>query len=173
MITRRNFVKGMVVIGLSGCAGNAFALAKQDRVLNLYNPHTDERLAVQYVSNGAYDQDAIDQINRLLRCHYSNEIKPIDIRAVDLLCDIKDRIGKDEEIHIISGYRSPAYNEYLRSIGRGVVHNSLHLQGLAIDFCIPRISSSKLSSLAKSFHTGGVGKYPDFVHIDTGRIRYW
>jgi uncharacterized protein YcbK (DUF882 family) len=173
MITRRNFVKAMVLIGLSGYAGNVFALAKQDRVLNLYNIHTDERLAVKYFSNGAYDRDAINQINHLLRCHYSNEVKPIDIQAVDLLCDIKDRIGKDEEIHIISGYRSPAYNEYLRSIGRGVVHNSLHLQGRAIDFCIPNISNGKLSSLAKSFHTGGVGKYPAFIHIDTGRVRYW
>ena len=120
-----------------------------------------------------YDRDAIGRINNLLRCHYSNEIKPMDIRVLDLLCDIKDITGRNKEVYIISGYRSPAYNEYLRRTGRGVVKDSLHLQARAIDFRIPNVNNNKLAVLAKSFYTGGVGKYPDFVHIDTGRVRYW
>jgi uncharacterized protein YcbK (DUF882 family) len=144
-----------------------------ERSLNLYNIHTNERLHVKYYESGIYDKNALHEINYLLRCHYSNEIIPIDTSLLDLLCDIKDIFGKDKEVHIISGYRSFAYNEYLRSLGRKVVQNSLHLYGLAIDFSITGISTSKLSSIAKSFSAGGVGKYPEFVHIDVGRIRYW
>ncbi len=173
MITRRFFLKTLTLIALSDYTKNAFGLVKQERALDLYNIHTGERLDIRYCSSGAYDQDALTRINYLLRCHYANEVKPIDVRVIDLLCDIKDDIGKDKEVLIISGYRSHKYNEYLRKTGRGVVQNSLHLEGRAIDFHIPRMDNNKLAILARSFYAGGVGKYPDFVHIDTGRVRYW
>jgi len=65
------------------------------------------------------------------------------------------------------------YNEYLINHGKNVSRNSLHLRGIAIDFAIEGMGNNKLSGLAKSFMTGGVGKYPEFVHIDVGRVRYW
>ncbi len=173
MVTRRNFIKVLALVALFGYTGDLIAFEEKERVLDLYNIHTGERLNVQYYSSGLYDQKAIDEINRLLRCHYSNEIKPVDIEVIDLLCGVKNSVGSGEEVHIISGYRSPAYNEYLRSCGRGVVKDSLHLQGRAIDFCIPNVSNNRLSALAKSFFAGGVGTYPGFVHIDNGRMRYW
>ncbi len=173
MTTRRFFLKTLALVALSGYTKNVFGLDKRDRALNLYNIHTGERLDIRYCSSGTYDQDALTKINYLLRCHYTNEVKPIDVRVIDLLCDIKDDIGKDKEVLVISGYRSHKYNEYLRETGRGVVQNSLHLEGRAIDFHIPRMDNNKLAMLAKTFYAGGVGKYPDFVHIDTGRVRYW
>ncbi len=174
MISRRAFVKTMALMTMSAWAGgNVFALGKEERVLNIRNIHTNEKLDVKYFSSGTYDPEALNEINRLMRCHYNNEIKPIDVRVLDLLCDIKDAIGAGREVLIISGYRSPAYNEYLRRNGRGVVCNSLHLDGRAIDFRIPNFDMRRLAVLAKSYHSGGVGKYPDFVHIDDGRVRYW
>jgi uncharacterized protein YcbK (DUF882 family) len=173
MISRRIFLKTLALATVFGYAGNGYALEKKERALNLYNIHTGERLDVKYCSSGNYDVGALNEINRLMRCHYTNEIKPIDVRVLDLLCDIKDDIGQDKNVLIISGYRSHAYNEYLRRNGRSVVCNSLHLQGRAIDFRIPKVDMRKLTLLAKSYHTGGVGKYPDFVHIDDGRVRYW
>ncbi len=173
MVTRRNFIKALALVALFGYTGNVVALEEKERVLDLYNIHTGERLDIKYYSSGLYEQEAIDEINRLLRCHYSNEIKPIDIEVIDLLCAVKDSVGDGGEVHIISGYRSPAYNEYLRNCGKGVAKDSLHIQGRAIDFCIPNIGNHRLSALAKSFSAGGVGTYPGFVHIDNGRIRYW
>jgi uncharacterized protein YcbK (DUF882 family) len=173
MISRRNLLKALFSIAALYPLRNAFAFTKADRYLHLYNIHTTERLATKYYASGTYDYDAINKINYLMRCHYTNQIMPIDVKVLDLLCDIKDTVGKDREVHVISGYRSHAYNEYLRSIGREVVKNSLHLYGLAIDFLIPGISSDELSNIAKSFSSGGVGKYPEFVHIDVGRVRYW
>ncbi len=163
----------MALVTLTSYARNVFGCDKKERALNLYNIHTGERLDVKYYSSGIYDHDAMSEINNIFRCHYSNEIKPMDVRVVDLLCDIKDILGKNKEVLIISGYRSRAYNEYLRRNGRGVASNSMHLQARAIDFRIPNVDNHKLAILAKSFYTGGVGIYPDFVHIDDGRVRYW
>ena len=173
MMTRRIFLQSVALVALSGYSRIVFGRDKKERTLSLYNVHTGERLDVTYYSSGIYDHDAMSEINNIFRCHYSNELKPMDVRVVDLLCDIKDTFGGQKEVHIISGYRSHAYNEYLRRAGNGVVSNSLHLQGRAIDFRIPRVDSQKLATLARSFHAGGVGRYPDFVHIDDGRVRYW
>lgn len=173
MISRRNFLKTAFALTAAYPFRKVFAFSKEERFLNLYNVHTGERLNMTYYQSDTYDHGAIDKINYLLRCHYTNDIIPVDIKLLDLLCDIKDIFGKDREVHIISGYRSFVYNEYLRSLGRKVVQNSLHLYGLAIDFSIPCVSSCELSNVAKSFAVGGVGKYPEFVHIDLGRVRYW
>lgn len=153
--------------------GKVFGSVKADRHLSLYNIHTDESLDISYFSAGSYDFEALDKINYLLRCHYNNTVKPIDIGVLDLLCDVKNRIGADKEIQIISGYRSPEYNDYLRGIGRNVAKNSYHMKGVAIDFSIHGFSMGSLSQAAKSFLAGGVGKYAEFVHIDTGPVRYW
>ncbi len=173
MISRRNFLKAMVATAIIYPFKNVSASQKSERILNMYNIHTDESLNIKYYSSGIYDREAIDKINYFLRCHYTNEVKAMDIGVLDMLCDIKDIVGKDREVQIISGYRSLAYNEFLRSHGSKVSKNSLHLSGLAIDFSIEGVNNDELSRIARSFATGGVGKYPEFVHIDVGRIRYW
>jgi uncharacterized protein YcbK (DUF882 family) len=173
MFTRRNFLKFLTLVTIVGYTGKVFGLDKKERVLNLNNVHTGERLNIKYYSSGIYDRDAMHEINHLMRCHFTNEVKPIDVKVLDLLCNIKDATGTNKEVLIISGYRSRQYNEYLRRIGRGVACNSLHLQGRAIDFRIPRVNNHVLTNFAKAFHTGGVCTYPDFVHIDDGSVRYW
>ncbi|MBE0425070.1 MAG: YcbK family protein [Nitrospirae bacterium] len=178
MISRRKFLKIFALIAayLPLQIKYTFAITKNnktERILNLYNIHTDEKLNIKYYHSGIYDHDAIDKINYILRCHYTDEIKPINLKVIDLLCDIKDRVGKEKEVYIISGYRSSLYNDYLKNTGRNVAKNSLHLYGLAIDFSIPGIYNNKLFQIAKSFRAGGVGKYTEFIHIDIGSVRYW
>ncbi|HBR22392.1 MAG TPA: hypothetical protein DD713_07510 [Nitrospiraceae bacterium] len=173
MISRRNFLKtlaaGMTVLPFS----KAFASQKTERIFNAYNIHTGESLNIKYFASGIYDTNALNDIHHLLRCHHTNQVKPVDIELLNLFSDIRNILGKDKLIHVISGYRSSAYNEHLRSLGRKVAKNSLHLQGLAIDLSIPGVDNYELYRIAKSFGLGGVGHYPEFVHIDTGRIRYW
>jgi uncharacterized protein YcbK (DUF882 family) len=173
MITRRNFIKALLAGAVLFPNTNVFASKKPERVLTMYNIHTGESLVEQYFSGGQYDQDALKRIHYFLRCHYTNEVREIDVNLLDLLCDIKETVGKNKEIQIISGYRSVIYNAFLVNQGRHVSRNSLHLQGLAIDFSIDGITNQKLANIARSFSSGGVGKYPEFVHIDVGRVRYW
>jgi uncharacterized protein YcbK (DUF882 family) len=141
--------------------------------LNMYNIHTGERLCTTYCSGGCYDENEIDRINHFLRCHYTNRVKSVSLKVIDLLCRIKDRMGCGKEISIISGYRSPEYNEYLRRLGHHVAAGSLHTAGLAVDFAMADIKTGELARTAKLFSAGGVGTYSDFVHIDVGRVRYW
>ena len=173
MITRRNFLQVIAAAAVFYPFRKVLASDNAERRLNLYNIHTDESLDITYFSGGRYDFEALGKINHLLRCHYNNQVKTIDIGVLDLLCEVKNRLGTDKEIQIISGYRSPGYNDYLRSLGRHVAKNSLHMKGLAIDFSIKGFDMSSLSKTAKSFFAGGVGLYPEFVHIDTGPVRYW
>jgi uncharacterized protein YcbK (DUF882 family) len=173
VISRRIFLKTLLTGITLFPFKNVLASQKSERILNMYNIHTGEKINIKYCTSGLYNHDAISKINYFMRCHFTNEIKEIDIKVLDLLCDIKDIAGKDREVQVISGYRSPAYNQFLISQGRNVSKNSLHLKGLAIDFTINGVSNNKLSHIAKSFSAGGVGKYPEFVHIDVGRLRYW
>lgn len=173
MMSRRSFLKTVLSASTVLPFKKAFAGQKAERSLKLYNIHTEENIDVTYYASWEYIPDAVEKINHLLRCHYTDKVKEIDIRLLNLLSDIREVVGRDKELTIISGYRSPEYNEYLMKVGRRVVKDSLHTQGLAIDFSIDGISAGRLSEIAKSFALGGVGKYPEFVHIDTGRIRYW
>jgi len=173
MISRRFFLKALVTAAVYYPLKGVCAYQAPERKLNMYNIHTGERLSTVYSSSGGYDPNAIDQINYFLRCHYTNEVVPIDTKVIDLLCDVKDTFGVNKEITIISGYRSSLYNKLLRSLGRNVSKKSMHLKGCAIDFTIEGIDNVKLARIAKSFKAGGVGRYPEFVHIDVGKIRYW
>jgi len=164
------------------CQGeNAFALLRpEDRLplgrLALRNVHTGERLAITYRDqNGRYNRSALDAVNRLLRCHYTNMIHPIDVRTLEHLNLAVRRAGTTNEIHVISGYRSPQYNAMLRQQSHGVAKHSLHMEGRAVDFRIPGLSLSTLHRAAVSLAYGGVGYYPgsDFVHLDSGAFRTW
>jgi uncharacterized protein YcbK (DUF882 family) len=173
MISRRIFLKALLTAAVYYPIKGVYAYQRPDRILNMYNIHTEEEIRTVYYSSGTYHKDALDQINYFLRCHYTDEVIPIDIKVIDLLCDVKDMVGENKEITIISGYRSSIYNRLLRSLGRHVSKKSMHLKGRAIDFTIEGIDNRKLARVAKSFKAGGVGKYPEFVHIDVGKIRYW
>jgi len=144
--------------------------------LRLYNLHTEERLEIVYRNCcGEYDRKALDALNWLLRCPYTQKTVNMDVRVIEYLNQVDKNLGGNHEIHIVSGYRSPQYNELLFREGRGVAKNSLHMQGRAIDIRIPRLGLDRLRQTALSLRYGGVGYYPlsDFVHLDSGRFRFW
>lgn len=144
--------------------------------LSLFNTHTGERLRVAYRTGaGGYDSAALRELDHLLRCHYTDEIHPIDPRTLDYLTLLDQQLGGGHDIHIISAYRSPTYNARLRSQGRGVARHSLHLEGRALDVRIPGVELDRLKETALLLGRGGVGYYPrpDFIHIDSGPFRRW
>lgn len=173
MITRRDFIKGIAAGIILYPFRNVEAALSRPRTLNMYNSHTGEALKTEYFKDGEYNVDALNDIYKFMRCHNTNEVHEINTEVLDLLSNIQRKIGLNRQAQIISGYRSAEYNEYLRSKSKKVADNSLHLQGLAVDFIIPGIGTKKLAALAKSYEVGGVGCYRKFVHIDSGRIRYW
>jgi len=162
-----------------GVAASTLDAARQpDRVLSFFNIHTSERLTTAYCCGGTYQPEALQRINVLLRDFRANEVKPIDTGLLDLLHRLHGTLGVDEPFHVISGYRSPLTNMMLRARGgvdSGVAAGSLHMVGKAIDIRVPGVALEQLRASARSLELGGVGFYPgsNFVHVDTGRVRFW
>lgn len=148
------------------------------RTLSFFNTHTGERLTTTYCCDGTYEPEALKQLNHILRDFRVNEVKAIDPKLFDLLHELRGTLETDSPFHIISGYRSPHTNAMLRSKGgadTGVASKSLHMVGKAIDIRLPGVRLDHLRAAARSLKLGGVGFYPgpNFVHVDTGRVRFW
>jgi uncharacterized protein YcbK (DUF882 family) len=163
----------------AGPAAAATARVKAPiRTLSFFHTHTGERLKTTYCCDGRYDPDALNAINVLLRDFRVNKVKAIDPRLLDLLNELSGTLETDQPFHIISGYRAPETNQMLRSRGgahTGVASQSLHMVGKAIDIRLPGVKLDNLRGAARSLKLGGVGYYPssNFVHVDTGRVRFW
>jgi uncharacterized protein YcbK (DUF882 family) len=154
------------------------AAVRRDRILSFFHTHTGERLKLAYCCDGQYQPEALSQLNHLLRDFRVNEEKAIDPQLFDLLHELRGTLETDQPYHIISGYRSPQTNAMLRERGgnhTGVAGGSLHMVGKAIDIRLPGVKLDHLRNAAASLKRGGVGFYPssNFVHVDTGRVRYW
>ena len=183
MPDRRSFLKTGVLAFLAAPVLAEAATTKTpaalsnltERSLSFYNLHTTESLKTVYWHRGDYVPSALDEINRVLRDHRTDETHEIDPRLLDLLCDLRLRLDTRETFQIISGYRSPATNAMLHANSDGVATRSLHMDGKAIDVRIPGRALSLLRKTALSIKAGGVGYYPssNFVHVDVGRVRSW
>lgn len=145
------------------------------RKAKLLNLHTGESTSVVYKENGTIIHDALSEVNNVLRDFRNGEVMQMDVALLDMLDELSRRLEVNIPYNVISAYRSPATNAMLAARSDGVARGSLHMQGKAIDIRVPGIALSHVRNAAKDLQKGGVGFYPgsDFVHLDTGRIRYW
>jgi hypothetical protein len=91
-----------------------------------------------------------------------------NMRPTLLVADqIAERLGEKVDT-IISAYRSPAYNARCP----GAASGSQHMSNKALDLQFPNSSPAKVAKIAHKLRDegrfkGGIGLYPDFVHVDT------
>ncbi|SOZ15222.1 conserved hypothetical protein, DUF882, COG3108; putative exported protein [Cupriavidus taiwanensis] len=157
-------------------ANQALAGLPDARTLAFDHTHTGERVSLVYAVGERFVPEALTTLNGFLRDHYSGKVGTIDPQLFDLLFQVRRELGTDKPFQVISGYRSPATNSRLRnSRGGGVAKHSLHMDGKAIDIRLAGVSLADVRDAAKSLQRGGVGYYESdqFVHLDTGRVRYW
>lgn len=177
MTLRRTLLKSALLLATPSLPLSAVAAASlpPERRLRLYNTHTGEKLNSTFWVQGEFDPQALQDINRVLRDHRSNKIAPIDPQLLVLLSALNTRLDNSQELHVISGYRAPESNALLRSRSGGVARHSLHMDGKAIDIRLPGRPLKQLHQAAVELKGGGVGYYAQsqFVHLDTGRVRYW
>ena len=149
--------------------------AEDVRHLSFYHTHTSEKLSVTYYASGQYDTTALAELNHFLRDFRTGDATEMDPGVFDILFDIQQSSGSTGVFEVISGYRSPATNEMLRSKSGGVARNSQHVLGKAIDVRLTDLDTASLRDVALDLERGGVGYYneSDFVHVDTGRVRQW
>jgi uncharacterized protein YcbK (DUF882 family) len=143
--------------------------------IKLYHAHTGETFSGTYRVGDKYLPDVFKRMNYFLRDFRTHEVFPMDPHVIDLVSIIQRRIGTNQPLEILSGYRSPKTNAMLREASTGVAKNSLHMYGQAIDIREDNYSTKRIRSIACGLKAGGVGYYPksDFVHVDTGKIRTW
>lgn len=151
----------------------------ETRTISLYQIHTKESLTITYMKNGKYIPSAMKKINYILRDWRRNEVIAISPRTIDLLWEMHADLGSKRPVHIVSGYRSPKTNAFLKKVGRNVARKSQHMVGKAIDIYFPDVPTERMRNSALVRQVGGVGYYRSgggptgFLHIDSGRVRHW
>ena len=142
---------------------------KPRKLINLYNRWTHDWLPIDPTS-----LPTAHEVNTFLRDHFTNELTSMDGKLIGVVVKAAQRF-KCDGADIVSGFRHPKFNLMLRKKGHQVARDSQHTHGNAVDFVIPTATTEQLLQWAKSQRLGGVGYYPhsQFVHMDTGPIRYW
>lgn len=179
--SRRSFLKKAALLtgGAIVTQSELFADSGYDaqKALNLYAVHQSKEYYAEFFEKESYKISGLFQINRALMDTRAREITRIDIDLINLLYEINLRVGLDKKFNIVSGYRTPKTNAWLRHQlgGRNVAKHSYHMKGQAVDIYVPGFPLHKLHTIARSLKRGGVGYYPrqGFVHVDVGPVRHW
>jgi hypothetical protein len=139
-------------------------------VTTLFNVWTHEALPIL----PGQSQTLQSRFHVFLRDHFTNQATHMDTRLINVLTRVAGRFSA-RRIDVVSGYRSPKYNLMLRKKGHQVARDSQHTHGNAVDFRIRGVGTRDVLHYVRSLRVGGVGFYPhsQFVHSDTGRVRYW
>lgn len=133
-----------------------------------------ERVQVRYRrDDGTYDPEALAKLRRVFRSK-DGKSGPIEPRFVELLAWLQAEAG-GAPLRLLSGYRSPAYNEGLRRRGRKAASGSMHTEGMAADLVFPKGRLHGLWLAVRGLECCGAGKYVGngFLHVDTGQPRFW
>lgn len=165
----------VLILAPMATAQTAVTPPPAERVLSFYNTHNGEHLTVVYKRGNNYLQDGLDNIKHILRDPLTGEESPIDPALLDFLSDLLQKVGYRGEVHIVCGYRCVETNTLLHRQSSSVVLGSQHIKGRALDFRLPGVDTKKLYETAKSMKRGGTGYYKpsNFIHIDTGPVRFW
>jgi uncharacterized protein YcbK (DUF882 family) len=183
----KTVMKAVATAAIAGTLGLALCMssvgtavsAGETRTISLLHQHTKEKVTVTYMKNGRYVPSAMKQLNRFFRDWRRNEVITIDPKTIDLVWELHADLGSKRPIHVVSGYRSPKTNAFLKRIGRNVAKKSQHMRGKAIDFFFPDVNTQKIRNSALARRVGGVGYYRSsggpsgFLHADSGNVRHW
>ncbi|HSA59314.1 MAG TPA: DUF882 domain-containing protein [bacterium] len=121
---------------------------------------------------GDYDLPTLDKINEVfgLKTAPDEFIHP---RLIALLDYLQDQL-KGGTIRIVSGYRSPEYNDGLRRKGKLAAKSSMHIEGMAADIDMDGIDGKKLWEFVRGLDCCGAGYYhAKGIHVDVGPSRFW
>ncbi|WP_417451018.1 DUF882 domain-containing protein [Kordiimonas sp.] len=154
---------------------NAIVPHLDERRLHLRSIHTQEEIDIIFWRDGAYVKTALERLDHFLRDHRSGDVIRMDPELFMLLHRLYDDMDGEGPYEVISAHRSAKTNAMLRGIGRNVAKKSQHVLGKAMDVRLPGTSLKQMRDTALGYGIGGVGFYPGdgFIHVDTGRPRFW
>src|SRR5207244_11656178 len=128
-----------------------------DGTLAVVNAHTGERAEVRYrKADGTYDQAAIARIRRAFRSSGDDGEGRASLRLIEVLSWVQTTC-RVRPLTLMSGYRSPGYNEGLRAKGMRAAGGSLHTAGLAAGVAFPRAVLRPLWMKVRALDCCGAG----------------
>ncbi len=139
--------------------------------LTLTRPDRMERATAAYRrADGSYDGEEIKKIQRLMRSGGGGMETEVSVLLLEILDAVEDGFGGNG-LTLLSGYRTPGHNRRVA----GSARRSLHMLGWAADIRVPGRRPAEVARFARRLRAGGVGCYTEaaFVHLDSGRRRYW
>lgn len=178
-ISRRGFLTrstmaaaGALLLPSTKSFGN---ILSEERTLTFHNVNTNEELSIRCCPEKDYDRETRLRFSGLMRDHHADEVREMDPGLIDILFAMSVFTGNSGPIKILSGYRSPETNSWLKSFNHGVAEHSMHIEGKAIDIRMEDVNTRTIRDAGLALAMGGVGYYPNsnFVHLDTGSIRSW
>ena len=157
----------------AGAAPSGRFFIEGDGKVHLVNKTTGVGGPVTYrTPEGDYPESTQRKINQIFGVP-PNASEGIAIRLTALLDHLQDQL-KGGMITIVSGYRSPTYNEGLRKKGRLAARTSMHLEGMAADIEMEGVEGKRLWEFVRGLNCCGAGYYhAKAIHVDVGPSRFW
>lgn len=175
-LSRRHLLlRGGAAAALTAMPQAVLATTADRRHLSFHNLHTGEQFSAVYWVDGRYLAGPLEEFAHLCRDFRTDEVHALDRGVLDFAFAIQRLLRSGEPVQLISGYRSPKTNAMLAKRSPAVAKKSLHMQGRALDIRLPGRSTAEIYRAARKLKLGGAGLYSSsgFVHIDTGRVRFW
>jgi len=146
-----------------------------DGNISIRNEHNGREAKVNlFDPGGMLNEKALVEIDTVFNFPNNRKGEHISLRLLFLLDYFSDMIAPGKMIHLISGYRSPAYNQKLKESGGNVAGTSTHMDGMAIDFYLEGINGKAMWEAVRKENCCGVGHYGGkSVHLDSGKPRFW
>lgn len=168
----RSFVVLVLLAASSAPALDRFYVMG-DGTLTVSSIHSGEKVHVTYRNaDGTYDDAALAKVARVMRSK-DGKVGEVSPRFAELLSYVEGLSG--QPLRVLSGYRSPAYNEGLRRAGRKAASGSLHTEGMAADVALPKARMKEMWLAIRELECCGAGYYAGngFMHVDVGIPRFW
>ena len=103
-----------------GNKGLQTAVAEGDtRTISLHHIHTGEDLTVTYMRDGRYDEEALKQVNHLLRDWRHDEEIRMDPRLLDVVWEVYRDVGASGPIQVVTLMKASIAAHLLISIPKG------------------------------------------------------
>ncbi len=146
-----------------------------DGRIHIRNEHNGREAKVNlFDSNGMLNEKALHEIDTVFGFPDNQKGEHISLRLLFLLDYFSDMIAPGKMIHLISGYRSPTYNQKLKKSGGNVASTSTHMDGMAIDFYLEGVNGKAIWETLRKENCCGIGHYGGkSVHLDSGKPRFW
>jgi uncharacterized protein YcbK (DUF882 family) len=171
----RALVAALVAAAVPAAGAPARFFVAGDGHLAVRSAHTGEEVHVRYRrADGAYDPGALARLRHVFRSRGDGRDAEVSLRLVEVLSHLQQAAGGGP-VTLVSGYRSPAWNEGIRRQGARAASGSLHTEGLAADVRFPRRALRRLWLVLRDLECCGAGYYEadGFLHVDTGQPRFW